>query len=277
MSNVFSIVRWSDGVATAVPVDQHVAVVRDGAVAHIVLNRPERRNALDGRMWKTVCEAVEQLDVDTEIKVVTLRGAGEQAFSAGADIHEFESVYGAPDSALAHNAVIREAQNALARLSRPTIAIVRGDCVGGGCGLALACDLRFAGTDARFAISPARIGAAYGFPETRRLVAAVGPSRAKDLLFSARPVGADEALRLGLADYVAAPADLDATVARYVKTLLKNSSRSIALMKSMVNVGFNADARVEASIEEAYVKSFHGPDFREGYTAIIEKRAPQFR
>ena len=163
-STPFSLTRWSDGAAVPVPAGQHVAVLRDGPVAHIVLNRPERRNALDAPMWRAVRDAALRIAGDTDVQVVTLRGAGEQAFCAGADIHEFESVYGAPASARAHNTVIREAQDALARLDRPTIAMVRGDCVGGGCGLALACDLRFAASDARFAISPARIGAAYGFP-----------------------------------------------------------------------------------------------------------------
>jgi enoyl-CoA hydratase/carnithine racemase len=276
-NSTFSLTRWSDSLAAPVPAAQHVALVRDGAVAHIVLNRPERRNALDARMWTTVSQLVKSLAGDAEIKVVTLRGAGERAFSAGADIKEFEAVYGTPESAHAHNAIIREAQNALASLSQPTIAMVRGDCVGGGCGLALACDLRFASMDARFAISPARIGAAYGFLETRRLVAAVGPSRAKDLLFSGRTVNGEEALRIGLADRIATPEDLDAMAAHYVASLLKNSSRSIALMKSMVNAASNVNVMGETHIEEAYVKSFHSSHFREGYTAFIEKRAPDFR
>jgi enoyl-CoA hydratase/carnithine racemase len=166
----------------------------DAAIAEIVLNRPGKRNALGVASWRALVNACAGLAADPAVRVAVVRGA-PPAFSAGADIAEFGEVFRDAAAATAYNDLVQAALGAVERLEIPTIAMVAGDCVGGGCGLALACDLRFAAEGARFGITPARLGLAYTLADTRRLVDLVGPARAKDILFSARLLDAGEAHR----------------------------------------------------------------------------------
>ena len=146
-----------------------IAVEFRGPVATLVLNRPERRNALDFDMWRTMLRELERLEADEAVRVVVVRGAGEQAFSAGADIKEFAALLEDRQRLEENNQVVQQAQIALEEFSKPTIAMIRGACMGGGCGIALACDLRLAEGAARFGITPAKLGLLYSERDTRRL------------------------------------------------------------------------------------------------------------
>lgn len=253
-----------------------VRVARDGPVARIILDRPEKRNALSEAMWAALGEAARELSGDTGVRVVIVSGEGG-SFAAGADITEFETVYASPERAEAYAATISGALSAIAALPLPVIARIEGACVGGGCAVALACDLRFCSSDARFAVTPARLGLAYPFEDTRRLVDAVGPSAAKDLLFSARFIDADEALRIRLVDRLAPPGELDAVLGDYVDTLLGVSGATARGAKAAVNAVASGTREETARTRAAFRAAFSGEDFKEGYQAFLERRAPRFR
>ena len=247
-----------------------------GRIAVLELNQPDKRNAISQDMWQAfpaICAAVE---ADAAIKVLVLRGAGGRAFSAGADISEFATVYADAESARNANDAIRLAQARLRVLDRPTIAMIDGVCIGGGLGIALACDFRFAVPTAKFAITPAKLGLAYSFHDTAQLVEKVGPVRAKDILFSARLLEAGEAFSVGLIDRVHEAEALQREVNRYADTLANLSQTSIRTAKAVVN-GISDVLAAQAEQYSALVDaSFDGPDFQEGYKAFLEKRSPQF-
>ena len=159
-----------------------IALHRNGALATITLNQPAKRNAVSAAMWQALPSLVAEVEQDRELCVLIVRGASG-AFCAGADISEFPDVYATPESTACYNNDVREAQMTLAALSKPTIAAIDGVCVGGGCGIALCCDIRIAARGSRFGITPSRLGIAYSFADTKRLVDTVGPAHAKHILF----------------------------------------------------------------------------------------------
>lgn len=245
-------------------------------LAVVTIDRPAVRNAISQAMWQAFAAIAADLDADPTLRVVLLRGAGE-TFSAGADIAEFETVFADPASRDAYNAIVREAQAALRAVACPTIAVIDGNCIGGGCGLALACDLRFASARARFAITPAKLGLGYSFGDTLQLVEKVGAARAKDMLFSARALAAEEALAAGLVDRVFAVESVEAEALAYAETVADLSQATIRSVKRFVNA--IADRHLDGTerFEPAYRAVFEAPDFAEGRSAFMEKRKPRFR
>lgn len=247
-----------------------------GRIATLELNQPDKRNAISQDMWQAFPDICTAVEADDTIKVLVLRGAGGRAFSAGADISEFAEIYADAESARRANDAIRLAQARLRTMDRPTIAMIDGVCIGGGLGIALACDFRFAVPAAKFAITPARLGLAYSFHDTAQLVEKVGPVRAKDILFSARLLEADEALSFGLIDRIHSTDTLLSEVTRYAEDMAGLSQTSIRTSKAVVNGisdAFAAHADRYSSLVDA---SFDGPDFKEGYKAFLEKRSPKF-
>lgn len=249
--------------------------IQDG-VGRLVLHQPNRRNAISAAMWRALPEAVAAIEADDTVRVAVVSGAGEQAFSAGADISEFEAIYADRASADAYNAAVRRGQAVLRDCRVPVIAAIRGSCMGGGLGLALACDLRFCADDAQFAITPAKLGLAYSFADTRQLVAAVGPARAKDILLSARVLPAPEALRIGLVDRMVAAADLGALVDAYARQVAALSPQSVALSKATINAVADGLTQPPPALDAAIANTFASPDFTEGFRAFLDKRPPVF-
>jgi enoyl-CoA hydratase/carnithine racemase len=257
--------------------DTPIRWFRDGRLARLVLDRPARHNAISAAMWRALPGLCAEIDADSEVAAVIVAGAGGQAFSAGADIHEFGTVFADEASTQAYNAAVRAALRAIESLDRPSIALVRGLCVGGGCGLALACDLRFAGAPARLGITPSRLGLAYSFADTRRLVATVGPARAKDMLFSGRLLDAAEALAIGLVDRVLPDDAVEAAALDYARTLAERAPLSLRATKRMVEAmmaGADSDTAETAAL---YDGAYRSADFREGQAAFAERRPPRFR
>lgn len=269
--------RWIDPATVTIPANEALACVRDGQVAHVVLNRPAKRNAMSMAMWRRIAPLMAELESDASVKLVVFRGAGTRAFSAGADIAEFGTVYANAETAAQSNAEIRRAQLAVEGFGKPTLAVVHGVCVGGGCGLALACDLRFVAAQSRLAITPSKLGVSYSAPDTRRLVALVGPSRAKDILFSGRLLGAAEALSIGMVDRVVHDAGLEQVAADYARVLLTNSLESIGTAKAMINSLSGVCPQPDEGLEARFQASFSSTDFKEGFRAFMEKREPKFR
>jgi enoyl-CoA hydratase/carnithine racemase len=245
-------------------------------LARVVLNRPDKRNAVTAAMWQSLRDIARQLAIEPSVRVALLSGAGTEAFSAGADIAEMQRNLADPQRMKGMQDIVLEAQACWEALPIPSIAMVRGACTGGGCGLALACDLRFASPDAFFAIPPAKLGLAYCLADTKRLFDLVGPSRAKEILYTGRKVGADEALRLGLINDIVPADQLEAHALRVAHDIAANAANSVRAAKAVVNM-ISAGTRSEtAESRRYYDESFSSPEFLEGARAFMEKRPPRF-
>jgi enoyl-CoA hydratase/carnithine racemase len=247
-----------------------------GEIAHIVLNRPEKRNALNRAIWESIPRVVEAIEADRDVKVVIVRGANRQAFSAGADIAEFEEVHATPESAHAYEEMIRRAYSTLAAIDRPTIAMVSGVCFGGGCALALNCDLRYADETARFCIPPARLGLVYTLQETKRLTDLVGPSKAKEMLMGARVIEAEEALQTGIVTRLFAAEVLERETRAFAVHLCTLSQFTIRAVKSVVAEIDQGECDDNARTQALALDAFTQPDYREGRDAFLEKRVARF-
>lgn len=246
------------------------------AVATLLIDRPARRNAMSRAMWRALPGLLAEAAADPRVAVLVLAGAGGH-FCAGADIAEFEACYRDAAAIAATNAAIRDGVEALAAFPKPVVAAIRGACVGGGVALALACDIRFAAADARFAVTPARLGLIYSHGDTLRLTRAVGAAWAKDMLLSARQVAAEEAGRIGLVERVVAAEALDAAVAAYAAGLAALSRPALRDIKRMVNAIAAGALTETAELAALFAAGFAGEDFREGQAAFIEKRPARFR
>jgi len=250
-------------------------LLRDGAIATLKLNRPARRNAMTRAMWLALPALLAEVAADDTIALLQLEGSGGH-FCGGADIGEFEQAYATQAAAAASNAGGRDAVEALAAFPKPSVAVIRGACVGGGVALALACDLRFAADDARFAVTPVRLGLIYSHADTQRLVRAIGAGRAKEMLFSARLIDAAEALRIGLVECLW-PADcFDAAVSDYVAKLAMTSRPALRAVKAMVGAIADGATRETPTLRALFEDRFCGADFAEGSRAFLKKRAPHF-
>ena len=251
--------------------DEPIVVTRDGSVATVRLNRPDKRNAMSYDMWVGLADACESLAVDPSVRVLVVRGTGGH-FCAGADIGGFAG--GMSDDYQSRN---RAAEESLAAFPRPTIAFITGSCVGGGVQIAGACDLRFADTSARFGITPARLGIAYPTYALERAVRLVGPSAAKHLLFSAELIDADRALRIGLVDEVAEP---DAALERLDGfTRLLAEERSLltqTISKQMIDEIARTGGVADATIARWAPVLADNPDMSEGVAAFVARRSPRF-
>ncbi|HEU4530602.1 MAG TPA: enoyl-CoA hydratase-related protein [Steroidobacteraceae bacterium] len=249
---------------------------RDGPVATLVLNRPEQRNALTGAMWRALPEVCDAVLRDVAVRVLVVRGAGEEAFSGGADIAEMQQLFSDPSVLHAFGDAVQVGQDRLAALPLPTIARIAGACAGGGCGIALACDLRIASDDSFFAVPPAKLGLVYSLADTLRLVDLVGPSHAKDMLFTGRRVNAREAHEWGLVNQVVPRARLDVALGETVAQIRGAAHSSIVAAKRIV-AQIAAGARSETpESRRLYDESFTSKDFQEGARAFLAKRKPEF-
>jgi len=250
---------------------------RDGAVATLTINRPQRLNALTYGMFSRLPALLEQAAALPGLRALILRGAGTRAFSAGADIAEFATTRSTKEQTAAYDVAVAAAEEALASFPVPTIAAVHGDCYGGGCALAVACDVRFAAAGARFAITPAKLGIVYPLRGTKRLVDLVGPSRAKIILMSGADYTAAQAQAFGLADEVFGdPAALEAGVREFTALLAARSGvtqRAVKQTVARILDGADRDDAAHAALRAAALDS---PDYAEGVRAFLERRPPVF-
>ncbi|MGY8962237.1 MAG: enoyl-CoA hydratase/isomerase family protein [Rhodospirillales bacterium] len=248
---------------------------KSGPHAVLRLNRPEKRNALNLDMWRRMIELLAEAEADPNVRLLIVTGEGK-AFAAGADIDEMKAVFKRPETATTIAEVTYESQKALHRFPKPTIAMIRGACVGGGCGIALCCDLRFADSSAKIGITPGKLGLIYSLADTKRLVDAVGASSAKDILYTGRIIGADEAHKLGLVDRLVEDGTLESEVQIFADQICASSQFSAESAKRVVHMILNGAADDTADTRDLFVKSFSGEDFREGFEAFAEKRTPDF-
>lgn len=244
-------------------------------IGRIRLNQPSKRNALSADMWADLRIAISEAAKNPNVRVLTIVGEGDH-FAAGADITEFSTLYATPASSAGISKMISGTLEALARFPKPTIAKIRGACVGGGCGIALACDIRIADGTSVFAITPGQLGLVYPFADIARLIQTVGVSAAKDMLYSARKVEAAEAKHIGLVNRLVDQYELDEAVRSYALSICNNSGQSNLMTKKMF-AAYEAGQRVETdATREIFSSGFSSDDFKEGYTAFMEKRKPDF-
>lgn len=250
-------------------------VERDGPIGWMIFDNPARRNAINEKMWRAIPEAMAGFDADPGVRCVVLRGAGDVAFAAGADISEFEKRRANPDAAGEHDNIIDAAQFALEESAKPVLAMIQGYCLGGGLEIALACDLRYAGVSSSFAIPAARLGIGYGVHGTNRLVASVGHAAAREIMLTGRRYAADEALAMGLVNRVLPDAELEGYVRGIASVLAANAPLSMAASKAIINSVIESQG--DFSKGEALVqRCAKSEDHVEGRRAFMEKRTPKF-
>ena len=248
-----------------------VRLEMDGATAHILIDRAGKRNAFDMAMWRALPDLLDQAARNPSLRLLVLRAAQPGAFCAGADIAELLANKDDPDWRAANQAAINRVQHELARHPLPTIAFVEGDCVGGGCGLALACDLRVATPAARFGITPAKLGLVYPLHDVKLLVDLVGPGQARRILYTGELLDAGEALRIGLVEAIAeSPESL-------AHPILDASPHTIRETKRFVRRVLDGQVADDAETLRIFADAFTGSDFAEGTAAFVAKRKPSFR
>ncbi len=248
---------------------------RDGATAWLTFNRPQARNAMTWAMYEGLYRACEAMDADDSVRVFVLRGAGDRAFVAGTDISQFQAFRTADDALMYERNVNRYASR-LEAMQKPTIALIRGYCVGGGAAIAMACDLRIASADAKFGIPIARtLGNTLSAQNLARLVALVGPARAKELIFTARFIEADEGKAIGLFNEVVAAEQIEARTCELANTIAGHAPLTMRSIKEGVR-RLMEHAR-GSETDDLYLMCYLSEDFKEGVSAFMAKRPPQWK
>ena len=256
--------------------DKILSSKRDG-VGSLVFNQPEKRNALSPDMALAAAEIIEDFERDSNVRVIVLTGAGDKAFVSGGDISRFESERATPEQMAEYSRKSERFRSALRGVGKPTVAMIRGYCLGGGLSVALNCDLRIASEDAQFGIPAARLGIGYGAERLTQLVHLVGPAVAKEILFTGRRMSAQEALRVGLVNQVVAAAELEAYVANYAATMVANAPLSIVAAKRVIDeIVKDQQERDSALCARVIADCFGSQDYIEGRRAFMEKRRPVF-
>jgi enoyl-CoA hydratase/carnithine racemase len=254
-----------------------VLLGQDGPIACITIDNPSRYNAMTMSMWNALGDTIASLGKDETVRVIQLRGTGKQAFVSGADISEFEALRDSPGKVAAYNEAVDYAEAGLMNCSKPVVACIHGVCMGGGIGLALACDLRYTARNARFRMPAARIGLGYGFQGMRRMVDVIGAPRAAEIVYTARTFDGTEAERLGLVHQAYDAAELDGAVAQVLQQIAGNAPLTINAAKVAIRQALtDPDLRDLASVENAINACFGSSDYMEGRRAFTEKRTARF-
>lgn len=250
---------------------------KEGRVGYIIFNNPERHNAMSLEMWETTASILSEYKKDDEVRVVVLTGAGSKAFISGADISRFGAERSTADAVAHYNSATERAYSAVHEFPKPTIAMIRGYCIGGGLGLASCCDMRIAAVNARFAVPAAKLGLGYDYPGLKRLIDVVGASFAKEIFFTARQFDAEEARSMGLVNRVRPEPELEDFVKSYAATIADNAPLTVESVKFIVGqVLANESQRNMAAIAASVKRCFDSQDYIEGRTAFMEKRKPAF-
>ena len=250
----------------------------DGGIGWLTFNHPERRNAVSLEMWQGIGDALEAFQKDAAVRVVVMRGAGGKSFVSGADISEFDQHRANAHQRKQYAEISGRGHHWLAHFEKPLLALIQGYCIGGGLAISLSADVRFATPDSVFGIPAAKLGLGYEYAGTAALARLVGPSAARDILFSARFLEADEALRIGLINFVVSDEEIEARVRAYADTISRNAPLTIRAAKASLNAFERysdlAAARDVAPLVDA---CFESDDYKEGRRAFAEKRKPDFR
>ncbi len=247
------------------------------AIAWITIDNQARRNAMSLAMWRELQRLVDELEADTQIRVLVLRGAGEQAFVSGADISEFSQRADSEAETRAFGEAVEAAEHSLCRCSKPVIAMIRGICMGGGIGIAVSCDLRYCSADTRFRMPAARLGLGYALDSMRRIVNVLGNARTAELFYTARVFDGPEAARIGMVHQVVDDAVLEAEVEQVATAIAANAPMSLRAAKLAIAALANHDEASFAQVHQAVSDCYDSDDYTEGRTAFMEKRPARFK
>ena len=252
---------------------------KDGPIGWIVFNQPEKRNAVSQEMWQLMPDYARDLATDDAIRVVILRGAGDRAFVAGADISQFKDRRRNMADEEEYRRISGRGQEALAALSKPLLAMIHGYCVGGGVSIAITCDLRLAADDARFGVPAARLGLGYHYHGMEKLMRLVGPAYTKEIFFTARTdFSAQDALRMGLVNQVVPKAELERFTRDYALTIAQNAPLTLRSAKATVEQLVRPAAERDLALLDRLIAGcFNSQDYQEGVKAFAEKRRPRFQ
>ena len=252
-------------------------VEKQASVGWIVFDNPQRRNAINGAMWRGIPEAMARFDADREVRCIAFRGAGSEAFSAGADISEFDKARAERGSVAEYDDLLDRVLHSIQGSLKPSVAMIHGFCMGGGLEVALACDLRYCGESAQFGIPAAKLGLAYNVEGHKRLLETVGHARTREIMFLGRRYSAAEALAMGLVHQVFPDAELENAVGTILQTLCENAPLSIANTKTILEEYVKSSGAPDAGrMRAAIERCAKSEDYKEGRRAFMEKRKPRF-
>ena len=261
--------------AEFVPKTDELLYERQGPIAFLTFNRPQARNALTWAMYEGLYACCEHVEADERVKVLVLRGAGDKAFVAGTDISQFRA-FSTPEDALTYETNNNRYAGRLESLTKPTIAMIRGACTGGGAAFALCCDMRLATPDVRFGVPIARtLGNILSMQNFVRLVSLIGPARTKDLIFTARLIGAEEGRAIGVFNEIVEPEHIEPRTLELAQLIASNAPLTIKAAKIAVQRIVNK-LRLEET-EDLVLLCYMSDDFREGVSAFMEKRKPEWK
>jgi enoyl-CoA hydratase/carnithine racemase len=250
---------------------------KDGRIGYVIFNNPERHNAVSLDMWARTAEILEDFGRDDEIRVVVVTGTGGKSFVSGADISRFESERGSLEAVKHYNTIVAKANQSIYDFPKPTIAMIQGYCIGGGLGLAVCCDLRICSDNSKFGVPAAKLGLGYAYAGVKRLSDVVGPSFTKEIFFTARQFDAEEARVMGLVNRVVPVAELESYVKTYAETISNNAPLTVKAEKFVANQTVQDESKRDlARCTELVEACFVSNDYKEGRTAFMEKRKPQF-
>jgi enoyl-CoA hydratase len=250
---------------------------KEGGAGIVTFNNPERHNAVSLEMWEATKRILDGFAADDEVRVVVLTGAGGKAFVSGADISKFASERASLEETRVYNMKTEATFVGIYEFPKPTIAMIRGYCIGGGLGLATCCDLRICSEDSRFAVPAAKLGLGYGYGGLKRLIDIVGHSFAKEIFYTARQFNAQEAYDMGLVNRVVPAAELESTVKSITDMICANAPLTIKAVKFTAGEILKDESkRNVARVNEMVEQCFTSRDYTEGRTAFMEKRKPAF-
>lgn len=256
---------------------ERIQVWLEAATLHIRFNNPARHNALSVDMWEAIPALLAMAEGDDRVRLVVFSGAGEKAFASGADISQFEDMRAAREAVSRYEVMAESALMGIHRFSKPTLACIRGYCIGGGVNVAISCDLRIASSDSVFSIPAARLGLGYRYSAMKNLVDLIGPGAAKDLFFSARKIDAEEARSMGLIARVCAPEALDALLSEYTTALAANAPLTVRAGKAIIAEILKPSPGLDFELCQNLIRDcFESEDYAEGRRAFMEKRKPVF-
>ena len=259
------------------PTKKMLATIENG-IGWITFNAPDRHNAMSLDMWQGLAEILRQMSEVDSLRVIVLKGAGDKAFVSGADISEFEEKRSSQEDREIYEAAFDDAHKTLSSFPKPVIAMIQGFCVGGGLAIARNADIRIATDNSVFGIPAARLGLGYGFEAIKILESIVGPSHAKDILFTARFLNTEEALRIGLINFVVSYEEWESTINDYVHKIAANAPLTIKAVKATVaelvrDPGQQSPEYIDKLVNDCFLSD----DYKEGRTAFLEKRKANFK
>ena len=260
------------------PTDKMIAR-KDGAIGHAVFNNPERHNAVSLEMWDALDIILEHFENDADVRLVVLSGAGGKAFVSGADISKFEKERGSKEATEHYNARVKKVYERIEHFPMPTIAMINGHCIGGGLNLAVCCDFRICTENSKFAMPAAKLALGYPYHAIQRLMAAIGPAAAKQLMFTAKSIDAETAFRLGFVQEVVAAERIEDHVGELAATIAGNAPLTVKAMKFIGTQVMEPDPakRDHDRCDELVAACFASNDYVEGRRAFMEKRKPAFK